>query len=179
MVRLLALQIYLVLNIRVKANIESDVWRLVDAIYPKMEHLRKCGSDIEINLAFKRLIVHNNIILCGESEFFEYKRLLRNNLHLAVNICHQLNIHSGVVEHFGTNYSKVYCIWPKIFMESSYCTVGSRLNSSVEEAANLHNCSEAEILSKLEEESPKRSLEVIFTRVAEVNNEEVISSQEN
>lgn len=35
--------------------------------------LRKCGSDIEINLAFKRLVVHNDIILYGESEFFQYK----------------------------------------------------------------------------------------------------------
>ncbi|KAL3990480.1 hypothetical protein ACH3XW_31955 [Acanthocheilonema viteae] len=165
MKRLLILTFSLVLTIGVKANIESNVWRLVDAVYPKTEHLRKCGAEIEINLTFKRLIIHNNIILCGESKFFQYKRLLRNNLDLAVNICHRLNIQNGVVEHFGVNYSKVYCIWPKIFSEMNYCVAGFRSNASSEEVDSFHNCSEAGILAKLEQEPPKRSLGVIFTRV--------------
>ncbi|KAK6112875.1 hypothetical protein QQG55_49390 [Brugia pahangi] len=49
---------------------------------------------------FKRLVVHKNVVLCGESKFFQYKRLLRNNLEIAAKICHQLNIHNGVIEHF-------------------------------------------------------------------------------
>ncbi|CAG9538608.1 unnamed protein product [Cercopithifilaria johnstoni] len=126
MKRSFTLVISLVLIIGVKANIESNVWRLVDAVYPK---------------------------------------------DLAVNICHRLNIQNGIVEHFGTNYSKVYCIWPKIFSDINYCAAGFRLNSSSEAVESLYNCSEAEILAELRQESPKRSLEIIFTTIGKKDRE--------
>uniref|UniRef100_A0A915PRX8 RNA helicase n=1 Tax=Setaria digitata TaxID=48799 RepID=A0A915PRX8_9BILA len=112
----------------VKVNFESEVWKLVDAVYPKG---------------------------------------------LALKICYQLNL-DGIFEHSGINYSKVYCVWPKLFLETNYCVVGSRLNTSLELSERIENfdgCSELEILRKLEEESPKRSMRMIFkTTGKEVQN---------
>ncbi|EJW82965.1 hypothetical protein WUBG_06125 [Wuchereria bancrofti] len=80
---------------------------------------------------------------------------------MAAKICHQLNIHNGVIEHFGTNYSRVYCIWPKIFSETNYCVAGS--NPSSGRVDFLYKCSEIEMLEKLKQEPPpKRSVEIIF-----------------
>ncbi|OZC08530.1 hypothetical protein X798_04464 [Onchocerca flexuosa] len=177
MMRLLTLTISLVLIIGAETDVEKKIWELMDAIYPKMEHLRKCEPSIEINLIFKRLIVNNNIVLCGESKFFQYKRLLRNNLNLAVKICHWLNVQIGVLEHFGTNYSKVYCVWPKIFSETSYCVANSHLNFPSEQVENLHNCSEAEILAKFGQESPKRSVNVIFKRTEKALSDNLVSDK--
>ncbi|VDN81322.1 unnamed protein product [Brugia pahangi] len=81
-------------------------------------------------------------------------------LEIAAKICHQLNIHNGVIEHFGTNYSRVYCIWPKIFPEMNYCIAGS--NPSLGRVDFLDKCSEIEVLEKLKQELLKRSVEIIF-----------------
>uniref|UniRef100_A0A0R3RNF8 DUF3019 domain-containing protein n=1 Tax=Elaeophora elaphi TaxID=1147741 RepID=A0A0R3RNF8_9BILA len=134
MKRLLALTIFLILTVGINANIESNVWELVDVVYPK---------------------------------------------NLAVNICRRLSIQSGITEHSGTNYSKVYCIWPKIFSEMNYCAADFRLNSSSEGVEeSWRNCSEIEILAKLEQQSSKRSLKTIFTRI-ESEDRQVLDSDSN
>uniref|UniRef100_A0A8R1TR69 Uncharacterized protein n=1 Tax=Onchocerca volvulus TaxID=6282 RepID=A0A8R1TR69_ONCVO len=160
--RLLTLTVSLVLIISAETDFERKVWELMDAIYPKMEHLRKCEPNIEINLIYKRLVVNNNIVLCGESKFFQYKRLLRHNL-------------VRILTEFGSeNLSSIkrpewiYCVWPKVLSGTSYCTANSHLKFSSEQVENLHNCSEEEMLAKLEQESPKSSVKVIFKRTEKV-----------
>lgn len=51
----------------------------------------------------------------------------------------------------------------------NYCIARSRSNSSSEPVKNLHNCSETEILIKLEQKPPTRSMKTIFRKTEKGN----------
>ncbi|VDN04363.1 unnamed protein product [Thelazia callipaeda] len=158
--RLIVLLICFIVHSRANFDFENRVWLLMSAIHADEDMIPKCKSDIEINLAHKRLIIHNNTTLCGHSELYSYQHLM-NNMTLATEICWQLNFKYGMIEHFGLNYSKVYCVWPNTFFENNSCINAVNANFTSKLQIDVDNCTEAEILAKLDSESQSVTTESV------------------